>query len=165
MEELARKTDYKLILCDDRTDYPYVNIMSDQISSHITGCFYRNAHRDKAIRHIRALCQDAKKICLYDQYLNACKDVLKLILPNKKVELVYHSKHLNDSAVADLQKYNPQWSFSLDDSLLTHHDRYIVIYNKMEIILSSGFMYLELTGKELTYVVRRVQENRLLVNG
>ena len=29
---------------------------------------------------------------------------------------------LNDSAVADLQKYNPQWSFSLDDSLLTHHD-------------------------------------------
>ena len=165
LEELARKTDYKLILCDDRTDYPYVNIMSDQISSHITGCFYRNAHRDKAIRHIRALCQDAKKICLYDQYLNACKDVLKLILPNKKVELVYHSKHLNDSAVADLQKYNPQWSFSLDDSLLTHHDRYIVIDNKMEIILSSGFMYLELTGKELTYVVRPVQENRLLVNG
>ncbi len=48
LEELARKTDYKLILCDDRTDYPYVNIMSDQISSHITGCFYRNAHRDKA---------------------------------------------------------------------------------------------------------------------
>ena len=71
LEELARKTDYKLILCDDRTDYPYVNIMSDQISSHITGCFYRNVHRDKAIRHIRALCQDAKKICLYDQYLNA----------------------------------------------------------------------------------------------
>lgn len=55
--------------------------------------------------------------------------------------------------------------FSLDDSLLTHHDRYIVIDNKMEIILSSGFMYLELTGKELTYVVRPVQENRLLVNG
>ena len=54
---------------------------------------------------------------------------------------------------------------SLDDSLLTHHDRYIVIDNKMEIILSSGFMYLELTGKELTYVVRPVQENRLLVNG
>jgi len=53
----------------------------------------------------------------------------------------------------------------LDDSLLTHHDRYIVIDNKMEIILSSGFMYLELTGKELTYVVRPVQENRLLVNG
>ena len=83
-----------------------------------------------------------------------------MILPNKKVELVYHSKHLNDSAVADLQ-----WSFSLDDSLLTHHDRYIVIDNKMEIILSSGFKYLELTGKELTYVVRPVQENRLLVNG
>ena len=97
--------------------------MTEQIiRMSITGCFYRNVHRDKAIRHIRALCQDAKKICLYDQYLNACKDVLKLILPNKKVELVYHSKHLNDSAVADLQKYNPQWSFSLDDSLLTHHD-------------------------------------------
>ena len=139
--------------------------ISCPISSHITGCFYRNAHRDKAIRHIRALCQDAKKICLYDQYLNACKDVLKLILPNKKVELVYQSKHLNDSAVADLQKYNPQWSFSLDDSLLTQRDRYIVIDNKMEIILSSGFMYLELTGKYLTYVVRPVQENWLLVIG
>ncbi len=90
---------------------------------------------------------------------------LEIDFAEQKVELVYHSKHLNDSAVADLQKYNPQWSFSLDDSLLTHHDRYIVIDNKMEIILSSGFMYLELTGKELTYVVRPVQENRLLVNG
>ena len=87
-----------------------------------------------------------KKYACTINNLNACKDVLKLILPNKKVELVYHSKHLNDSAVADLQKYNPQWSFSLDDSLLTHHDRYIVIDNKMEIILSSGFYVFGIDG-------------------
>ena len=52
LEELARKTDYKLILCDDRTDYPYVNIMSDQISSHITGCFYRNANKSLEISRL-----------------------------------------------------------------------------------------------------------------
>lgn len=161
LEELAGKTDYKLILCDDRTDYPYVNIMSDQISSHITGCFYRNIQRDKAIMHIRALCRDAKKICLYDQYLDDCKDVLKLILPNKKIELIYHPKHLDVNAISDLQKYNPQWTFTSNDSLLTHHDRYIVIDNKMEIILSSGFKYLDSISKELTYVIRPVQENRL----
>lgn len=162
LEELAGKTDYKLILCDDRTDYPYVNIMSDQISSNVTGCFYRNVSRDKAVMHIRALCRDAKKICLYDQYLNGSMEVLKLILPNKKIELIYHSKQLDTSAVASLQGYNPLWTFTPNDLLLTHHDRYIVIDNKIEIILSSGFMYLDLTNKELTYVIRPIQENRLI---
>ena len=90
-----------------------------------------------------------EKICLYDHDLNTCKDVLKLILPNKKVELVYHSKHLNDIVhLLICKSIILNMVFFFDDSLLTHHDRYIVIDNKMEIILSSGFMYLELTGKE-----------------
>ena len=163
LEELAGKTDYKLILCNDRTDYPYVNIMSDKISCNITGCFYRNIPRDKAVLHIKALCREAKMICLYDQYLNRSTDALKLILPNKKVELIYHSKHLDMNDIADLQKYNSLWTFISNDSLLTHHDRYVVIDNRMEIILSSGFKYLESTMKELTYVIRPIQENRLIM--
>lgn len=162
LEELAIKTDYKLILCNNKSDYPYVNIMSDQISSNITGCFYRNVPRDKAIQHIRALCRDAKKICLYDNYLKEDTKVLKLILPNKRIELIYHPKHLEANAIADLQSYNALWTLIPNDSLLTHHDRYIVIDDKMEIILSSGFAYLDLTSKELTYVIRPIEENRLI---
>lgn len=162
LEELAAKTDYKLILCNDRTDYPYVNIMSDQISSNITGCFYRDVPRDKAIQHIKALCRDAKKICLYDNYLKEDTKVLKLILPNKRIELIYHPKHLEANAIADLQNYNALWTLMPNDSMFTHHDRYIVIDDKMEIILSSGFAYLGLTSKELTYVIRPIEENRLI---
>lgn len=162
LEELAGKTDYKLILCDDRTDYPYVNIMSDQISSNITGCFYRDTPREKAIKHLNALCKDVRKVCLYDKYLNGCLDVLKSILPNRNIEIVYNVDQLDMEDVAYLQRVNSNWLFSASNNMQTHHDRYIILDNKIEVILSSGFKYLDSTYKELTYVIRPIQENRLI---
>lgn len=163
LEELAEKTDYKLILSlDDNVDFPYVSIMSDPISSYIAGCYYRDTPRDKACMHIKSLCKGAKKVCLYDKYLNQSTDILKLFLPRKELEVIYHPDQLAMSDIIALGTYCPQWSFRGNNSLLTHHDRYIIIDDKMEIILSSGFMYLGRTMKELTYIVRPVLGNRLV---
>lgn len=161
LEDLAGKTDYKLILCDDRSDYPYVNIEQDQISSTITGCFYRNISRDKAVMHIKALCKQAEKICLYDKYISDCLNVLSLFLPDKKVEIECGPKQLEASNMAYIQNMNAKWILKNELRMKMHHDRYIIIDDKVEVILSSGFKYLGEVSNELTYVVRPVLTNRL----
>ena len=39
LEELAQKTMYKIILCTDKDQYPYVNINGDKIENNLTACF------------------------------------------------------------------------------------------------------------------------------
>ena len=41
-----------------------------------------------------------------------------------------------------------------------YHDRYLVLDDKLEIILTSGFDYLVKTEKEFTYIVRPVSTQR-----
>lgn len=162
VEELATKTMYKLILSTDRSGFPYVNINDDPISSCIIGCFYRNVARGKAISHIHALCKSGKKIYLYDQYLHGSKEVLIQIIPDKAIELVYDVKQLDADDIAYLSKHNSKWQFIPNDGMLTHHDRYIIIDDKLEIVLTSGFQYLSSHVKELSYIVRPVIVNRLV---
>lgn len=40
---------------------------------------------------------------------------------------------------------------------IKNHDRYIIIDDKLEIILSSGVDYLFDTGKDFTYVIRETE--------
>ena len=173
LDELANKTDYKMILCTDRTDFPYINILSsdhqEPINSCIVGCYHRTVSRDKAKRHIKSLCRDACKIYLFDKYLSGggnSIDALKSILPvgHKKVEIFYYPGHINPPDIAKLQAYNGTWDFVADTNILanSHHDRYIIIDNKMEIVLTSGFEFIESDAKELSYIVRSITKNRLL---
>lgn len=166
VEELAAKTLYKLILCTDQSGFPYVNINSDPICNCVIGSFYRDVPRQKAISHLNALCKGGKRIYLYDQYLSNSKDVLLQILPDKAIELVYATNrpnpHLNADDIAYLARHNAKWTFISNDTMLTHHDRYIVIDDKLEIVLTSGFEYLSNYRKEISYIVRPVTTNRLV---
>ncbi len=165
LTDLANKTDYKLILCTDSTTFPYVNINADSITTSVIGCHYRDAIRDKAIKHIKTICKNAKVLYLHDAHL--CKsnegiNSLKSILPDKNVDIVYHSNHLTPDNIADLSAFNPKWNFKNDNNIQTHHDRYIIVDDSVEIVLSSGFHYLTAQSKELTYIVRPIVNNRLL---
>ena len=165
LEELASKTTNKLILSTNNSTFPYVNIFNDNISNNIIGCFYKNADRSKAIDHIKALCFKAKKIQLYDSYLkdNLTYKVLETIIPNNtNVEINYMHEHLCDDCISDLKKTLTNCKFTKiihnpDDH---HHDRYIIIDDKIEIILTSGFKYLTETNKELSYIVRPISGSR-----
>ncbi|KAA6324419.1 hypothetical protein EZS27_026257, partial [termite gut metagenome] len=68
LEELVKKTDYKIILSTDKDQYPYVNINNDKIENNLSGCFFRNENRQKAIDHIAALCSKTDTIYIYDRY-------------------------------------------------------------------------------------------------
>lgn len=166
VEELAAKTLYKLILCTDQSGFPYVNINSDPICNCVIGSFYRDVPRQKAISHLSALCKDGKRIYLYDQYLSGSRDVLLQILPDKALELIYATNrptsHLGADDIVYLSGRNAKWTFTPNGTMLTHHDRYIIIDDKLEIVLTSGFEYLTNPMKEISYIVRPIQVNRLI---
>lgn len=162
LEDLAQNTTYKIILCTDKNHYPYVNINGDKIENNLTACFFKRENRQKAIEHITALCRKAKNISIYDKYsfLNGANiELLKSILPLKELSITYDSQYIN---VVALQEYCAKWTF-IDRTLPEYHDRYLVVDDKIEIILTSGFDYLIRNEKEFTYIVRPVSRQRFLM--
>ena len=159
LEDLAQSTVYKIILCTDKDKYPYVNINGDKIENNLTACFFKRESRQKAIEHITALCKKAKTIYVYDKYSfqnNANVELLKDVFPTKNLSIVYDSQYIDISA---LKEYCEKWTF-IDRTLPEYHDRYLVVDDKLEIILTSGFDYLIKTEKEFTYIVRPTSEKR-----
>jgi len=170
LEELAAaKTSYKLILSQDQNIFPFVNINGDAIENNLTGSFYRGQTRVKAISHIKQLCSKADEICLYDKYIASSGssqtnqqvlNFLASLLPHKKLKIVYQDGHLLDSDVRFLQAICDKWEFEKRTHIPDHHDRYLIIDNKIEIILTSGFSSLINNTKDITYIVRVVESNR-----
>lgn len=169
LEELAKHTRYKIILTDDpsKSRFPYVSLENDEIEMVLGGFFVRNSSREKAIEHLNSICRDVRRVTIYDKYFSADKrlqsnvDVLCSILPTTRtVELTYHSKsnesHFTEECKRKISEKASQWSFKetvLDD----HHDRYLVLDNKVEVILTGGFDHLGRVDKEISYIVRNYQ--------
>jgi len=63
----------------------------------------------------------------------------------------------NDSRTNDLETYNLKWSIVKNEFDFNIHDRYIKT-DKVEIILSSGFLNLSNTTKDFTYIVKARSE-------
>lgn len=168
LEDLALKTNYKIILTDDKAKdkFPYVNIDGDEIDVVLGGFVMKNKPRDKAIKHLTALCRDARNITVYDKYfskegrITGNVDTLTAILPNARVlNIKYHKDtsgeppHISDDCKTAISAKGITWNF-IDAVLPEHHDRYLVIDDKLEIILTSGFDNLGNIDKEITYIVR-----------
>lgn len=166
LEQLADRTTYNIILSDSRDDFPYVNITAanEPLQPVIGGCFFRDRPRDKAVSHISKLCAKASNILVYDAYLNHdARNIgtLASLLPDKKLELVYHPGHLTPDAQAELLRLRPNLTLQ-PRQLPTHHDRYIVVDGTIEIILTSGFCYLASHIKEITYIIRHCTTSRFI---
>ena len=165
LEELASKTTHKIILDTTRNDFPFVNINQDIIESNLTSSLDRNDSRKKSILHIKALCESAKNIHIYDKYFNSNGDrnteVLKQILPQKKLVIWFGDILIEDRFTQKLRQHCTDWEIQTT-AMKSYHYRYIVIDDKIEILLSSGFHYLANIENDLTYVVREVSQNRLL---
>lgn len=165
LEELASKTKYKIILSANRSDFPYVNINNDNIENNFTGTFLRSEPRLKAIEHIKSLCNDAKKsILVYDKYFynkedNA--DMLIKLLPLKKIEITYQRNSFSEQQINKLKSKCADWTFK-DNNFTDNHDRYLIIDDNVEIILTSGFSYLNDFTKEITYIVRLIDGHQFM---
>ncbi len=87
--------------------------------------------------------------------------MLKSILPHKKMKFKYVAGHLDDNSLEDLRGHFANYIFEkVKDTDIRHHDRYIVIDSIYEVIITSGFEYINDPRKEMTYVVRPTKESR-----
>lgn len=168
--ELAKKTFYRCVLSKDKDQYPYVKIGgSDKVVTSVTGSYYYNEPRQKAIEHIRTLCADAKEIIVWDEYImqewdKFIKPVLENIIPrNPNIEIVIHDNTIRSQNSISYDPNNVEkwlteiYSWKIKRRALKvnqHHDRYLVIDNKQDVVLTSGLRYLEDNKKELTYIIK-----------
>lgn len=166
-EELAQsRTMYKVILCCGRSDFPYVNVTSDEekIENNLSSFYDMAEKRDKAIKHLKALCSGAKKIVVYDLYFDKqpkeTRNIKTLIsiLPRKKLTLLF--SNITQEGLKALKEECEEWEAQLDVTLKGRHDRYIIVDDKIEIILSSGFDHLSDDSSDFMYVVRVTDKSR-----
>jgi len=157
LEELCEKTTYQLILNTEKKDYPYININADQIERNFTATYGKNESREKTIKHITALCRKAKYIFIYDRYMTD-KVIQKIphFFPKNKLNIIYKEGQLSQTQISRLKKECKNWKIQPDSKNTYHdyHDRYLLIDNNIEIILTSGFDYLFDKNKDFTYIVR-----------
>lgn len=169
LEELAKATEYKIILTDDeqKNRYPYVNIDGDEIEMALGGFIMRGLSRAKALNHIKDLCADAITVVVYDSFFswtsaktqNNVNTLIDVLPKNRKLDITYHSDpkngpHFSDECIKLINSKARNWNLS-DRVLPDHHDRYIVINNTIEIILTSGFDHINNTNKEFSYIIRK----------
>ncbi len=158
IDELVRFTIYKLILNTENDTYPYVNIHDDQVEKNFSLSFKIGETRNKAISLIAALCAEANYILIFDRYFcknwASTKALFTTVLPKKRMTLL-HAGHLDDKT-SDIKGIHSEWKIKRDtqNTFTDCHDRYLLIDNKVEIILSSGFDYLFSRDKDLTCVIR-----------
>lgn len=160
IQDLANLTKLKLILSSTDNLYPYVNVMGgDDLDINFTGTF-KNAPRQKAMDHIKSLCAQANSILIYDKYLiNKPPQLLNNLFglfPVKKYSLIYQRDQLSQATISAWKSINPNATIKEDTQghYRDFHDRYLVIDNKIEIILSSGFDNLLSGTNDFTYVLR-----------
>lgn len=164
LEELAENsTWYKIILSSTKDTYPYVNIMDNKqrLENNYSASFDMAEPRDLAIKHLTSICLHAKKVVLYDKYFSVKDrnvDLIKSILPQKKLEIIYND--IDNKHIELLKQHCGTWSFTKNPQMKNRHDRYLIVDDKIEIILTSGFDHLNDTSGDFTYIVRYVEKTR-----
>lgn len=155
---------FQLILCDDNDKFPNVNIFSDRIENNLGATFKKDDPRDKAIEHFKALFKDAKSIFIYDKhiyknhnlaslekFIEECKIKCNIYLDRNTYDKLNKNKNLSSKIKS---KIAIDKAHNLNNK--NTHDRYIMIDNNIEIILTSGIDYLFDTSKDFTYIIREI---------
>lgn len=173
LEQLAKSTRYQFILTldDSQIQLPYVNIKKQNVQQLYTVICQPQQSRQYLLRHIEALCENAQKVLICDNYFAAnwenTQRLFSAILPRKplRIEYVETAENLphtarNSTMITDTfaKGIFADWQVRQTDGAeyQGRHDRYLLIDNKMELMFSSGFDYLWNDSKELTCVFRQV---------
>jgi hypothetical protein len=171
LEDLAENnTIYKIILNTERNDFPYINVMDDgeKLENNFSSSFDVAEVRNRAYDHLTAICKHAKKITVYDKYFSCGKNnvsVLERIFPKKNLDIHYNYDSekkigINDDDITALKAICSGWNFTNERAMTGRHDRYLIIDDQVEVILSSGFDHLCNNSGDLTYIVRPVKSPR-----
>ena len=175
--DLASKTKLKIVLSNNKSHFPYININGDKFEVNFTATYTRSQNKQKVLDHIKMLIASGDKIEIYDKYLfhdngdafnidrnHHSVDIINQItsiLNNHTVKIYCKNRgniRNNENTRINDRKNNITYSnITLYHRDLNKHDRYIKIFKNnrtiYEIILSSG-IYNILGNSDFTYVVR-----------
>jgi hypothetical protein len=175
LEDMALMTTYKLILTDDgsQTELPYLNIKHKNMQKPYAVSLAAEQSRQALIIYLRTLCSSAQTVLICDNYIGKnwarTQSFFTQILPRKALNIEFvdtasttsvHPQYYNRQFItADYAKTIwSQWQVNKKEQTQynNRHDRYLLIDNKLEVMLSSGFDYLFNHNKEITCVFREV---------
>ncbi|WP_027390281.1 hypothetical protein [Chrysiogenes arsenatis] len=163
LEDLAQQTTYKIILSQHCSDFPRVNIHGDALGNNYVLSFQPGESRAKAHTHLQALLQEAQHIVIYDRYLKDAWGKAKnlfALFPRKKLtielpKLDSPRLQLDKIHLSELKSMHQEgWTVKTTATYPNHHDRYILIDNQLEIVITSGIDYLFDASKECTLIIR-----------
>ena len=175
LEDLASRTKYHLILTsdEDKETFPYLNINNPKIELNYTSSFEADQCRSKLREQIKALCIDANKIIISDNYFfsswtetpHSTQALFDDLLPQKElvIEFVQYGKSTRRNHKPAIERKFNGWSVQAYSGTGSYsrskHDRFLVIERpsqSIEIMLSSGFLFLWKDTSEITAVFREI---------
>lgn len=162
LQELAALTTYKIILTDGQTNFPYVNVNDNKFKPVIATFYKGDEQRKAAADYLKNLCQGAKKsILLYDKYIKSVphlEELLRSFIPNKQIQLIVPFDRVNEDCRKALKSTHDKLSFVDLGAVPQHHDRYLIVDESIEVVLTSGFEYLQNQRKEISLVIRPIKD-------
>jgi len=169
LHDLSKKTLFKLILtqANGETLSPYFNLKEKHIKRNYTISRLHDEDRQYLKDYLKNLLIDADKIFIYDNFFSkeeANKQLFNLF-PNKNILIQYveNSDRDNGNFIQYACNGNAKWKVEKCDTtqdefnrFARSHDRYLIINDKVEVTLTSGFLYIWNEDKEITCVIREV---------
>lgn len=163
LESLSCMTSYKIILTEDagaaKAHFPYLNINNPLMANNYCISSKVGEPRGHIHKYLKGLFNSARNIQIHDQYFETniarTRQIFELLDAGITVN-VFVSPSLRQATISSLKTEFGNLRFPTNRSSLyeRHHDRYILIDGKVEIIISSGIDYIFDNSKECLIVVR-----------
>lgn len=180
-EKIYKKTNFKIILSKNKSNFPYVNINSDEFEVNFAATYAIRSNKNKLYKHLESLIESGDRIEIYDKYFlydngdrkntdnnHYSIKFMKNILNNCngiKFDIHCDNRNNRDSNRCEeriVYIKNQSNNVTFDHNSFSEHDRYIRIYKdnklKYEIVLSSGIYNILNPNKDITYVIRMINQ-------
>jgi len=165
---LAQDTFFKLVItCNDtQRAPPFFNLTHSPIRRLYSITCLHNQSRDYLVAQLKVVMRNADKILICDKYFseNTRNNKFFDLLPSKKLTIEYvqnapRDRYSNANFIDDNIRAASGWTKvqNRDPRFQQSHDRYLIVDDKLEIMLSSGYDYLWNQAKEITCVFRELE--------
>lgn len=167
--DLSKNTAFQLVVTQDEneTEPPYFNLKNKHLLRNYTIIRKHEEDREYLKTYFKHIFKNAKKILIHDNYFakeNNNKRLFEL-LPDENIIIWYveNGDQTNGDFIKKMTSHNAKWKVEQCDTkqdefnrFARSHDRYLLIDDKLEITLTSGFSYIWNTNKEITCVIREI---------
>lgn len=169
LTELSKNTLFKLVVtqAENEIEPPYFNLKKQHLLRNYTITRQHDQDREYLQVYFKHLLEDASVILIHDKYFSEDENNARLfeclLDENITIQYVENQEGNNGKFIRKACKQNTKWNIEQCDTtqdkfnrFARSHDRYLLIDDKLEITLTSGFLYIWNNNKEITCVIREI---------